>query len=225
VEPRKRPAAVRRPPSVAGPVVSCAVVSGDALFSDLLAAMLQLRRGLRMVTQASSPQAALMASGGRAPDLVVVDVGSLTASAARDAEAMFVAVDGSRFLLIAPGADTFSPPPWVAKHRHAVVSKNGSFQDLLQHLETLFNDTLPPAATDAESFRHKPLTDREAEVVALMGEGLSTRQIAEVLGRSIFTIQTHRKRIAEKMGRLGCALSQRAVTHRNNHLKGGERDR
>tara|TARA_B110000037_G_scaffold82932_1_gene98706 strand:- start:951 stop:1601 length:651 start_codon:yes stop_codon:yes gene_type:complete len=43
------------------------------------------------------------------------------------------------------------------------------------------------------------LTDRELEVVQLIGRGLSTREIAENLGLSIKTIESHRAHVKEKL--------------------------
>ncbi|MGR9037899.1 MAG: response regulator [Gammaproteobacteria bacterium] len=44
------------------------------------------------------------------------------------------------------------------------------------------------------------LTDREFEVLRLIGFGFGTRQIAEKLNRSIKTIEAHRANIKEKLG-------------------------
>jgi DNA-binding NarL/FixJ family response regulator len=43
------------------------------------------------------------------------------------------------------------------------------------------------------------LTDRELEVFELIGQGVGTRSIADRLGRSVKTIETHRARIMEKL--------------------------
>lgn len=45
-----------------------------------------------------------------------------------------------------------------------------------------------------------PLTRREAEVAALIGQGLSNRRIAETLGISQRTAETHVERIFERLG-------------------------
>ena len=42
-------------------------------------------------------------------------------------------------------------------------------------------------------------SDRELEIFQLIGQGVSTRKIADRLGRSIKTIETHRTRIKEKL--------------------------
>jgi DNA-binding NarL/FixJ family response regulator len=44
------------------------------------------------------------------------------------------------------------------------------------------------------------LTDREREVLTLMGRGLSTRDIAQQLALSVKTVETHQARLKEKLG-------------------------
>ena len=45
-----------------------------------------------------------------------------------------------------------------------------------------------------------PLTPRESEVVKLVAEGMSTREIAEVLVISPKTVERHRANVLEKLG-------------------------
>jgi DNA-binding CsgD family transcriptional regulator len=61
-----------------------------------------------------------------------------------------------------------------------------------------------------------PLTDREAEVVALIGEGLSNREVAERLTLSVRTVESHIYRAMLKTGTssrdaLAALLPRRAV--------------
>ena len=44
------------------------------------------------------------------------------------------------------------------------------------------------------------LTDREREVVALIGQGMDSRRIAEALGIAYFTVRKHRSNILGKLG-------------------------
>jgi DNA-binding NarL/FixJ family response regulator len=46
----------------------------------------------------------------------------------------------------------------------------------------------------------EPLTERETEVLRLMAEGLSNREISEVLGNSDATVKTHVSTILSKLG-------------------------
>ena len=44
------------------------------------------------------------------------------------------------------------------------------------------------------------LTDRELQVFRMIGEGLSTREIADELHLSVKTVETHRAKIMRKLG-------------------------
>ena len=75
--------------------------------------------------------------------------------------------------------------------------------------QRLVDPTLEPKAArqGVES-----LSDREIEVFQLIGRGSSTRSIAEQLGISIHTVETHRENIRSKLGLHNAAeLVHRAV--------------
>jgi DNA-binding NarL/FixJ family response regulator len=67
---------------------------------------------------------------------------------------------------------------------------------------SLIRDFLRQARTAAggESIREDPLTSREQEVVKLIAESYSTRQIADALVISEKTVDRHRTNILEKLG-------------------------
>jgi len=57
-----------------------------------------------------------------------------------------------------------------------------------------------------------PLTGREAEVVKLIAEGMTGRQIADILGISEHTVERHRANVLEKLGlRDRVALTRYAI--------------
>lgn len=62
-------------------------------------------------------------------------------------------------------------------------------------LRSLTRPRIEPSADPTER-----LSNRELEVFALLGEGTSTRRIAERLRISFKTVETHRERIKEKLG-------------------------
>jgi DNA-binding NarL/FixJ family response regulator len=63
----------------------------------------------------------------------------------------------------------------------------------------LIRDYLQRARTD-QPLREEPLTARELEVVKLIAEGYSSRQIADALVISEKTVERHRANILEKLG-------------------------
>jgi DNA-binding NarL/FixJ family response regulator len=64
----------------------------------------------------------------------------------------------------------------------------------------------------ASSFPMERLSPRELEVFELLGEGFSTRAVAQQLHLSVKTVETHRAKIKEKLRlRDGVELLQRAI--------------
>jgi RNA polymerase sigma factor (sigma-70 family) len=47
--------------------------------------------------------------------------------------------------------------------------------------------------------RFQSLSDREREVFQLVAEGRSNKEIAELLGIGVTTVETHRSRVLEKL--------------------------
>ena len=45
----------------------------------------------------------------------------------------------------------------------------------------------------------RTLTDRELEVLEFIGRGFGTRQIAEMMGLSVRTVESHRAHIKQKL--------------------------
>lgn len=64
----------------------------------------------------------------------------------------------------------------------------------------LIRDLLDNARDDLPSLREDPLTPRETEIVKLIAESYSTKQIAETLVISEKTVDRHRTNILEKLG-------------------------
>jgi two-component system nitrate/nitrite response regulator NarL len=57
------------------------------------------------------------------------------------------------------------------------------------------------------------LSVRELEVFLLIGQGKSNREIATVLILSVSTVESHRKAIAQHLGRSGADLVRLAAVH------------
>jgi len=57
---------------------------------------------------------------------------------------------------------------------------------------------LAPEAGDEDS-TGSPLTAREREIVQLLAEGKSNKEVADVLGISVKTVETHRTNIMRKL--------------------------
>jgi DNA-binding CsgD family transcriptional regulator len=71
---------------------------------------------------------------------------------------------------------------------------------VLDRMVSSFLDRSAPPIDPAEERALRLLTDREAEVLVLLGEGLSNREVADRLVVSLHTVKTHVSRILAKTG-------------------------
>ena len=88
--------------------------------------------------------------------------------------------------------------------------KNSSKEELLQTIKLVMNNqtSFPYRAPKETNLFDKEdnflkqfnLTKREAEVIQLLKGGCTNQQLADKLFLSIFTIETHRKNIMQKLG-------------------------
>ena len=82
--------------------------------------------------------------------------------------------------------------------------------------ERHFDPALDDAEEDAPSSgnQKRPLSRRELQVLKLIADGFSNKLIAEQLGISVRTVETHRERIMRKLGVQGTAgLTKWALVH------------
>ena len=194
--------------------VTCVIVEDQAMFLELLEGMLSIRGGLRIVGRAQTVAEGVATCAIQATDLLLLDL-SLPDGNGLDVARAFVDRNPAGKVIIVTGhASSFVCPTWIEANLQAVISKNDTFQSLRAELDELLPPVRPTATGAAAPGGTKPMTPREADVFALVGEGLTNQEIAGRLGVSVHTVLTHRKRLAAKLGTRGTELARLAVAQR-----------
>jgi two-component system, NarL family, response regulator LiaR len=97
----------------------------------------------------------------------------------------------------------------------AVILKTVSGADLVTAIECVHRGEPVPIPMSTTSPSSLPLSERECEVLALLGQGFSNRQIADELYLSVNTVKTH---VANVFGKLGVSnrtqAARVAIQHR-----------
>jgi len=195
--------------------LSCVVVEDQAMFLELLSGMIGIRGGIRVVAQARSVAEGKAACLEFCPDMLVLDLTLVDGKGLDVARTFLTANPAGRVIVVSGNASDFVCPSWLNKALQAVISKNETFQALRQELDELLGPVRPITASGPRDASHGlPMTPREAEVFALIGDGLTSREIGERLSISEHTVQTHRKRVAAKLGTQGDELTRIAVAQR-----------
>jgi DNA-binding NarL/FixJ family response regulator len=71
---------------------------------------------------------------------------------------------------------------------------------LRTHLAVYFRQLLPTDNQEPDATVTDALSEREAEIVRLLGSGQTDKTIAEILGISVWTVHAHVRRVFEKLG-------------------------
>jgi len=193
--------------------MTCVVVEDQLMFLELLTGLLVARPRLQVVAQAPTLNAAVSACRQWKPDLLLLDLALPDGDGLDVARAFLDVRPDGRLIVLSGHAANFVCPAWLSGRVQAVVSKNAAFDVLRRELDLLLGG-VPPASQHGGPPGSRMLSQREAEVYGLIGEGLSSMEIAARLGVSRHTVDTHRKRIAAKLGTQGDELLRRAVAHR-----------
>lgn len=188
------------------------IVDDHALVRDGLRARLAASPGLRVVAEAADADAALGAAAREALDLVIMDVSLRGASGIEAAARLRAAHPGLRVLMLS----MHDKPEYLHEALRAgatgYVLKDGESEEIVQAIaavmrgETFIAPALrahpPPADLPGRaSARGMPaLTPREREVLALIAEGLSSREIGQRLAMGVRTVETHRTALRRKLG-------------------------
>jgi len=85
----------------------------------------------------------------------------------------------------------------VLRAVHAVAQGRTYFTPSIAH--TLLEDYMRRLQQEGLQDRYDLLTDREREVLQLLAEGRSNKEVATLLGLSIHTVDTHRTNFMQKL--------------------------
>lgn len=202
----------------------CVVVEDQVMFLQLLVAMLRTQPNLEVVATAQGVEEAIAVCGEHNPDLLILDLalpdgdGLSVVQALRDQE------EPPAVIVLSGQASSFVCPRELTPLVQAVVDKTRAYADLSTEIQRLLQPVAEPdeAGDAAVAARRSPLTIREQQVFSLIGKGHTNRAIAELLGLSLRTVETHRKNITVKMGAKGGELVRLAALNLQMALDGVE---
>lgn len=167
------------------------------------------KQGFQVVCEASNGQEALRMAEKHQPDVAILDIGMPVLNGVDTAREMHKSSPNTKVILLTQHAES----PYVAEALRAGVKgyvlKSQSADDLIHAIREVsrrfvyLSPCISPAIVAAYSLSavpHDPLSGRERQVLQLVCEGKSTKDVAEQLGISVKTADSHRARLMKKLG-------------------------
>ncbi|MBC8441223.1 MAG: response regulator transcription factor [Deltaproteobacteria bacterium] len=182
-----------------------------------LCSLLEKEPGIVVVAEAENGRDAVMKAEELTPDVVVMDIGmpllngieacrQLTKSYPEIKIIILTVHDSEEYVLQAlkAGASGYlvkkAAPLDLVTAIHEVHKGKSYLSSSIS--KTLINEYLRQSNTISDLYkdsREKELTSRQTEVLQLLAEGYTNREIAKILSVSIKTIETHRSQIKARL--------------------------
>jgi DNA-binding NarL/FixJ family response regulator len=228
--PRRNPN--KSPKTGADPVKTSIVlvlIEDNRLLREGLAAMIHTQPGFQVLAPSADVEEALQQVRNAKPDIVLLDFGledhdslSLTATVHTEVPQARVIVMG-----LLPLQEDVAD--YVRAGASGFIMKDASFQDFFATIRAVAAgaEVLPQALTNSlfsQIARNAPavskgrmlesvrLTNRERQVIDLLGEGLSNKEIATRLHIAVHTVKSHVHNVLEKLA-LRSRLEVAAFSH------------
>jgi DNA-binding NarL/FixJ family response regulator len=177
-----------------------------------LRALLDREKGMEVVGEAENGRTALRLARQLKPDVVLMDISMPDMNGIEASRQIVAETPGTKVLALSMHADRRFVVGMLKAGAHGYILKDSAFEEVTAAIravatnrkyfsseitDLLVEDYVDCLPDTGPSTPH-PLSPRECEILQLLAEGKSTKQIAAELQRSVKTIETHRLRIMKK---------------------------
>lgn len=189
------------------------VVDDHPLFRERLCQLINSQHDLEICGEAEGAQQALQIVRETSPNLAIVDITLKTSSGLELIKSIKALSIGVPVLVLSMHDESLYAERALRAGASGYITKNQEADQVLvairsvlggkiylsEELTSSFLKNL--AATGVRSIPRSVdrLTDRELQILELIGRGRTTKEIAELLKLGIATVDTYRARIKEKM--------------------------
>ena len=189
------------------------LVDDHQMMRDGLRAILDRRKDYQVVGEAHDGRSAILQVSELCPDIVVMDVGMPGMNGIEATRRIVKELAGTQVIALSTYSDKRYVLNMIEAGASAYVLKEAAGEDLLRAVEAVSRGDhyLSPQITGAvfEPWRNKTsrgrpsayrsLGTREREVLQLLSEGLTSKEIARRLSLAVKTVETHRRNISQKL--------------------------
>ena len=178
-----------------------------------LRSILENELGMSVVGQAEDGRSAVELSRKLRPDIAIIDISMPDMNGIEAARQILATVPGTRIIALSMHSDKRYVSEMLNAGASGYLLKHCALDELQQAIQTVLANKIyvsPDVAgivvrdylkhlSEAPSGQEASLTPKEREILQLIAEGKSTKEIATKLHVSIPTVDTHRQHIMQKL--------------------------
>jgi DNA-binding NarL/FixJ family response regulator len=189
--------------------VKVLLADDHAMVREGLRAVLE-KAGVRVVAEAANGREAVAEALRLRPDVVVMDLAMPELNGVDAARRLTKELPDTKIVALSMYDDRRYVMDMLAAGAAGYVLKNAAAEQLLEALTVVMRGEAylspgidaPTTSTRAGMHRgaEKTLTAREREVLQLVAEGKSSKEVGAALKIALPTVETHRRQIMEKLG-------------------------
>ena len=181
------------------------------MFAQVLANLISCQFGFQITGLATSLEQATRLVAEDSSDLLILDLDLGDGSGLSLLESLLERAPAPAVIVVSGHVSTFFCPDHLRPLIAGVVNKSQAFEAIVGVINNLLSQRGVTLPSRAPASIHSRLTARERDVFSLLGDGLTSKQIAAALALSLRTVETHRKHIAAKAGVSGAELMRLAT--------------
>ncbi|MBV9121181.1 MAG: response regulator transcription factor [Chloroflexi bacterium] len=191
------------------------IADDHGLMREVMACFLEAAPDLEVVAEAEDGREAVALALECQPDVVLMDLTMPEMNGLEATRQIVHQLPGVKVLVITASRNETLLQQLLEAGAAGFVLKTGDTEELLGAVRSVLQGkryvssgliSREPSSERQSSTRLESLTAREREVLQLIGEGLTNREIADRLCLSVKTVEVHRSRVAEKLGVRGRSL-------------------
>ena len=194
-------------------MIKVIIADDHMIIRDGLRSLLERQPDMEVVAEAENGRIALKYVKELSPDVVIMDIGMRELNGIDATRQITEMSPGVKVLALSMYSDKRFIKGMLKAGASGYMLKDSAFKELIVAIRVIIGDKIyisPDVAStvtedylkqspDRDSSIRSLLTSREVEVLQLLAEGKSAKQIASSLLLSIKTIESHRNRVMKKI--------------------------
>jgi two-component system response regulator NreC len=189
------------------------VADDHKIVRDGLRTLIEKENGMEVIAEAEDGRSAVKQAKKLLPDIVIMDITMPDLNGIDATRAIVEEASGAKVIALSMHSDRRFVSGMLEAGASAYLLKDSAFEELATAIRAVVANQIylspkiadivvrrfvsKSASTERSAFTE--LTKREREVLQLLAEGVSTKEIAGRLNLSVKTVETHRANIMDKL--------------------------